>query len=143
MGSVAVALRRRADALADVGPRGMISVARAVKEIGRVEAARATGGSGRMTGKKRRGIRLRVFDTIDQGHSLTFLTVKGRPAGPWVWVTTGTRRHEIRRRKRGPMRKMTVTHPGTRGKGAWRDVQTRARRVVPEIFRDEVHAVLS
>ena len=60
-----------------------------------------------------------------------------------MWVTTGTAAHDIRRRKRGPMRKMTVRHPGTRGRGAWHKVIARAQRVVPAIFADEIGEALS
>lgn len=143
MGAVAVRLHHRADAVRTIGPRGVITIAKAAKEIGRSEAARVSGGDGRLNGKKRRGIALRVYDEISAGHSVTFLTIKGRPAGPWVWVTRGTRPHQIRRRKRGPLRKLTVQHPGTRGAGAWRTVQARTKKVVPEIFRDELHAAVT
>ena len=142
MGQVAVSLHHRADAVREIGPRGMITLAKAAKEIGRQEARRVSGGDGKLTGKKRRGIALRVFDKIEQGDTVTFLTIKGRPAGPWVWVTDGTRAHAIRRRRKGPLRKLTVHHPGTSGAGAWREARARMIKVVPEIFRTELHAAV-
>jgi len=143
VGRVAVAFHARADAVRDIGPRGMVTLAKAAKDIGRQEAARATGGDGVLTGTKRRGIRLRLFDDITTGHTVTFLTIKARPAGPWVWVTSGTGPHKIRRRKRGPLRKMTVDHPGTRGAAAFTRTRERIARVLPGIFRDELHSAVT
>jgi hypothetical protein len=142
VGRVAIRIERQAAALGAAGQRSMISVNRAVKAIASEEAAKVSGGDGRLTGKKRRGIKLRSYDEIDDGQRVTFGRVKGRPAAGWVWVNTGTRGHDIRRRKRGPLRKMTVHHPGTRGRGAWRKVRTRAERVIPQIFRDEIREAL-
>lgn len=113
----------------------MIAINRAVKAIVDEEGARA---GSPLVGKKKRGIRLRGYDTIDQGNAVTFGRVKGRPAGPWVWMTTGTKPHAIRRRKRGPLRKLTVHHPGMSGRGAWHNVRRRAEKIVPDIFRDEL-----
>lgn len=143
MGQVAIALHHRADAVRDIGPRGVITLAKAAKQIGREEAQRVTGGDGKLTGHKRRGVALRVFDKIDKGDRVTFLAIKGRPAGPWVWVTDGTRAHTIRRRRKGPLRKLTVPHPGTSGAGVWREARRRMIVVVPEVFRAELHAAVA
>lgn len=123
----------------------MIAAARAVKKIADDEAARVTGGDGRLTGKKKRGIRLRARDEISERGTATFCRVQGISPAGWVWVNTGTQAHRIRRRKRGKnpkLRIMTVPHPGTRGKGAWRKVRARSIDVVPKIFIDEVRQVL-
>jgi hypothetical protein len=70
------------------------------------------------------------------------IVIQGTPAGPWIWVDSGTGPHLIRRRKRGPMRKMTVRHPGTRGKGAWLAVVKRSSDLVPRVFVDLVMEVV-
>ena len=138
MGRAAIAVARRAELLGDIGPRAMISINRAVKAIAKEEAARA---GSPLVGKKKRGIRLGAYDSIDEGAVVTFGQIKGRPAGPWVWVTSGTKPHSIRRRKRGPLKKMTVHHPGTAGRGAWDNVRRRAAKIVPDIVRDELDEV--
>lgn len=123
----------------------MIAAAKAVKKIADDEAASVTGGDGRLTGKKKRGLRLRARDKIEDRGRTTFCRVQGVSPAGWVWVNTGTSSHRIRRRKRGKfpkLRAMTVPHPGTRGKGAWRKVRARAEDVVPKIFDDEVKAAL-
>lgn len=102
-------------------PRGVaIAVAKTGKDIVAKQGARLAGPDG-LKGKKRRGLKLKARDTIrDTAHGTT-VRIQGSVPG-WVWVNTGTRSHAIRRRKRGPMRKMTVQHPGTRGRHAWDDV---------------------
>ena len=115
--------------------RSMIAIAKAAKQIAAQEGTRA---GGPLVGKKRRGMKLRAKDDIRDTADGATLRVQGvNPAG-WVWVNTGTAPHAIRRRKRGPLRKLTVAHPGTRGRGAWRDVQTRVARLVPVIMSDEL-----
>lgn len=143
MGTVTESLHVRADAVRAVGPAVLTAIATTAKTIGRDEAGKVTGGDGKLTGKKRRGIALGVYtDEPAQGHTVWFLTIKGRPAGPWVWVTSGTRAHTIRRRKKGPLSKLTVRHPGTRGAGAWTRVVGRTKTAVPQIFADAVHAAV-
>lgn len=119
----------------------MIAAAKAVKKIADDEAARVTGGDGRLTGKKKRGLKLKARDKITDRGTSVFCRVQGVSPAGWVWVNTGTSAHRIRRRKRGKfpkLRKMTVPHPGTRGRGAWKNVRTRSAEVVPKIFQDEV-----
>ena len=127
----AVAVRLR-----EVPRSGMIATAKAVKAIAEQEG-RAAGGP--LVGKKRRGLKLRARDTIRTTGATTTCRIQGVSPAGWVWVTTGTAPHPIRRRKRGAMRKMTVPHPGTTGRGAWRKVATRATEVVPAIFTEQVH----
>lgn len=141
MGSVAIELRRTADGVRLIGRAGMIAAVKAVKKIADDEAAKVSGGDGRLTGKKKRGLKLKARDTITERGFETFARVQGVSPAAWVWVNTGTAPHRIRRRKRGKnpkLRVMTVSHPGTRGSGAWRKVRARSEKVVPEIFRDEV-----
>jgi hypothetical protein len=99
-------------------PRGVaIAVAKTGKAIVAQQGVRIAGPDG-LKGKKRRGLKLKARDTIrDTAHG-TVVRIQGSVPG-WVWVNTGTRSHAIRRRKRGPMRKMTVHHPGTRGRHGW------------------------
>ena len=142
MGRASVELHRIATDVARIPDAGLIASAKLVKRLADDEARRATG-DGDMHGKKRRAIKLRSRDKgvrpIEGGRAILIL---GQPAGPWVWINTGTDAHAIRRRKKGPMRKMTVHHPGTRGKHAWSNVIDRAGELVPRIFTDAVREVV-
>ena len=119
----------------------MIAAARAVKSVAQDEGRRVAGPDG-LKGKKRRGLKLRARDDIRQAGTVTRCRIQGVSPAGWVWATTGTRPHPIRRRKRGPMRVMVVQHPGTRGRGAWRRVVDRAVRIVPAIFTEDVGRAL-
>lgn len=138
MGRAAIELRQVAADVAKIPDAGLFAAAKLVKRVAD-DAARATVSGGDMSGKHRRPIKLRARDKsirpIDHGRAIL---ITGVPAGPWVWVTSGTAPHTIRRRKRGPMRKMTVHHPGTRGRDAWTIVIDRSTELVPLIFRDLV-----
>jgi hypothetical protein len=119
---------------------GMIAAAKAAKKIVDDEGRRIAGADG-MRGKKRRGLKLRARDDIRDTATGATCRVQGSvPA--WIWANTGTSAHTIRRRKRGPMRKMTVHHPGTPGRHAWAAVAERITRVVPEIFAAQVSEAL-
>ena len=118
-------------------PRGaLIAITKQAKKIAADEGARA---GSPLRGKKKSGMKLRAIDTIRDSGTTVTLRIQGvNPAG-WVWVTSGTRPHAIRRRKRGKMAKMTVPHPGTAGRGAWRTVRARTvNEVIPKVLRDEV-----
>lgn len=119
---------------------GMIAAARAAKKIAIDEGTRVAGADG-LKGKKRRGLKLRARDTIRDTGDGAVCRIQGTVPG-WVWATSGTAPHRIRRRKRGPMRRMTVPHPGTAGRGAWFRVVARVEIVVPEIFADELARVV-
>ncbi len=141
-GRASINLHRLADDVARIPDAGLYAASKLVKKLADDEARRATG-DGDMHGKKRRAIKLRARDKgirpVEGGRSILIL---GQPAGPWVWVDTGTDAHAIRRRKRGPMRKMVVHHPGTRGKHAWSNVIERAGELVPRVFADMVGEVI-
>ena len=137
-GRASVNLHRIAADVRKIPDAGLIAAAKLVKKLADDEARRATG-DGDMHGKKRRAIKLRARDKgirpVDGGRAILIL---GQPAGPWVWINTGTAAHQIRRRKRGPMKRMVVHHPGTRGKRAWSNVIDRSHELVPRIFTDAV-----
>lgn len=115
--------------------RVLIDVAKASKRIATAEGARA---GGPLQGNKRRAMRLTARDTIKATGTGATCRIQGvNPAG-WVWVTEGTAAHDIRRRKRGPKRKMTVHHPGTHGRGAWKNVAAKIAELVPLAFADAV-----
>jgi hypothetical protein len=131
-----VNLRRLADATREIPRSGMIAAARASKKIVEDEGKRIAGADG-MRGKKRRGLKLRARDDIRVVPDGAVCRVQGTvPA--WIWATSGTAAHPIRRRKRGPKRRLTVQHPGTPGRGGWRRVADRIAVAVPEIFADEM-----
>jgi len=134
VGRASIDLHRIAADVAKIPDAGLIAAARLVKRVAD-DAARHVTGDGTMAGKHRRPIKLRARDKsirpIDHGRAIL---ITGVPAGPWVWVTSGTAPHTIRRRKRGPMRKMVVHHPGTRGRGAWVAVIERSEQLVPVVF---------
>jgi hypothetical protein len=140
MGRVAVDLHRLAGDVREIPRTGMIAAARAAKKIV-IDEGRHWAGADGLKGKKRRGLKLRARDEIRTEGDTVICTVQGTVPG-WIWLNTGTDGHQIRRRKRGPKRKMTVHHPGTRGKRAWDIVEKRIADAVPEIFADEVSRVV-
>jgi hypothetical protein len=132
--SAAADLRSTADAVARIPRSAMITAAKAVKKIA-VDEARPRS----MKGHKRKAINLKARDKdLPSRAGTARIRVYGTPIGPWVWITDGTDPHDIRRRKKGPMKKMTVRHPGTTGNGAWKRVIDQAQQVIPEIFTDAV-----
>lgn len=134
--AASVNLRRVAAATRAIPRTGMIAAAKASKRIVDDEGRRIAGADG-LKGKKRRGLKLRARDDIrDTANGATCRIQGSIPA--WIWVTTGTDPHRIRRRKRGPMRQMTVPHPGTAGRGGWWRVAARIEEAVPLIFADEL-----
>ena len=139
--TVAGELHALALELRELPRASMIVAAKAVKEAARQEGARLAGADG-LKGKKRRGLKLKARDDIRTAGDTTTCRIQGVSPAGWVWVTYGTRPHPIRRRKRGPMKVMTVPHPGTRGRGGWDEVAARAAKIVPAIFDDQVVKVL-
>lgn len=117
----------------------IIAAAKAGKKLA-ADEGRAAGSP--LKGHKRRGMTLRARDDIRDTPNGATLRLQGVNVAGWVWVNTGTAAHRIRRRKRGPKSRLTVQHPGTRGRGHWRTVQKRAAAVIPQIFRDDVRAVI-
>jgi hypothetical protein len=130
-------LRRVAIEVGRVPDSGLYAAAKLVKRIAVEEGTRA---GSPMAGKHRRPIKLRARDKnirpLADGRAIL---IQGTPAGPWAWRTSGTAPHTTRRRKRGPMKKMTVHHPGSTGRGAWLYVIARAEDLVPRIFADAVN----
>jgi hypothetical protein len=135
-----LALASRVEAL----PRsGMIAAAKTAKRIVEDEGKRIAGADG-LVGTKRRGVKLRARDDIRPTSSGATCRVQGSIPG-WVWVSNPIAPHLIRRRKRGPLRKMTVAHPGVPGgirPGAWGRVAERIAEVVPQVFADELGRVI-
>jgi len=129
-------LRRIAIEVGNVPDTGLYAAAKLVKKIALEEGGRA---GSPMDGKHRRPMKLRARDKgirpLNDGKAIL---IQGTPAGPWAWRTSGTEPHAIRRRKRGPMKKMTVHHPGSRGVNAWLYVIARSEELVPRIFEDAV-----
>lgn len=99
---------------------------------------------GRMVNVSKRGVKLRAVDKLLPGkaENVTVWRIQGVPVGPWVWKDSGTRAHDIRRRKRGPLRKMTVRHPGTAGAGNWARVVARAEPIVVAVFTAELDRII-
>lgn len=92
-----------------------------------------------LQGKRRRAIELTAAATVDRLGDRHVCRIKGTPTGPWVWMDSGTAPHPIRRRRRGPMAKMTVDHPGTRpGRRAWRKVRSRAAGEMRDLIAGEL-----
>lgn len=141
VGRASVNLARLARDIEAVPRTGMIAAAKASKRIAE-DVGRGVAGADGMKGKKRRGLRLRARDDI-RGTGVTATCRVQGTVPAWVWATSGTGPHAIRRRKRGPMRRMTVHHPGTPGRGAWFRVVARIEDAVPTIFADAVHRAVS
>ncbi len=134
-------LHRLAAAVERLPRTAMIDAAKAAKKIA-LEQGRAIAGADGMKGKKRRGLPLKARDTIKTAGNTTTCRVQGSVPG-WIWANTGTGAHAIRRRKKGPMRKMVVHHPGTSGRGAWSRVETAIAAEVPKVFTDRFRRVIA
>lgn len=137
MAAGSVALRDLAGQLRELPDRAILPTVKAIK----ADAQRI---GGTMTGNGRRPLRLRAVDRqfAGQAAGVKVWRIQGVPVGPWVWATTGTKPHDIRRRKRGKLRKMTVPHPGTGGRRAWDQVVARAEQIVPAVFAAGLDDVL-
>lgn len=137
--SASVNLHATAVEIRAIPRRALIEVAKAAKRIAAAEGAAA---GGPLQGKKKRPMRLKAFDDIrDTAHGATCRIQGVNPAG-WVWVTEGTRPHAIRRRKKGPKKKMTVHHPGTSARGGWDRVEAKVIPLIVEAFGGEIHKVV-
>lgn len=141
MNTASTSLRGLARDVADLPRVAMISAAKASKKIIDEQGRRIAGADG-LTGKKKRGLKLRARDDIRTSGNVTRCRIQGSVPG-WIWVNTGTAPHPIRRRRKGPMRKMTVHHPGTRGRHVWAGIVDRIGEQVPAIFADELHRLVS
>jgi hypothetical protein len=147
--SVSVDLHNLARDIREVPMTSMIAAARAVKTIAEEE--------GRPPFRKRRRvIKLRAFDRITETGGGIQCLIQGAPVGLWSIRTSGARAHQIPKARRGkkvrylglpnhPVRTppVVVRHPGSRGNGAWLKVQARAAKVVPAIFAEDVHKLVS
>ena len=134
-------LRTAALTLEALPRSSMIAAAKAAKKIASTEGTKA---GSPIKGHKRRGMPLRARDDIRTAGRLVTCRIQGVNVAGWVWRTSGTDPHTIRRRKKrsDPRSRMTVDHPGSAGTGAWRRVQARCAQVVPQIFVDDVHRAL-
>lgn len=141
MAAASVNLRRLADDVREIPRAGMIAAAKVAKKIVADEGTRIAGADG-MKGTKRRGLKLKARDDIRDTDQGATCRVQGSvPA--WIWANTGTAAHNVRTRKRGPLRNKPRRHPGSPGRHAWDRVATRVAAVVPEIFRDQVHEAVT
>ncbi len=137
MAAGSVALRNLAGDLRDLPFKAILPTVKQIKAIAAAEG-------GRMSNVSKRGVKLRAVDKRMPGKAADVVVwrIQGVPVGPWTWRDTGTRSHTIRRRKRGPLRKMTVQHPGAAGSGHWAKVNTRAEQIVHAVFTDTLADVL-
>ena len=140
MATASVNLRRLSDDVAAIPRSGMIAAAKAAKKIVADEGQRVAGADG-MKGKKKRGLKLKARDDIRDTSTGSTCRIQGSIPG-WIWATTGTKPHDVRRRKRGPMRVMVVRHPGSPARGAWDRAADRVGAAVPLIFFDQLHEVI-
>ena len=137
MAAGSVALRNLAGDLRDLPFKAILPTVKQIKAIAAAEG-------GRMSNVSKRGVKLRAVDKRLPGKAADVVVwrIQGVPVGPWTWRNTGTKGHPIRRRKRGPLRKMTVNHPGSAGSGHWGKVNTRAEQIVAAVFADTLDDVL-
>ena len=109
-----------------------------------------------LTGRTVDGRRLSATASIT-GDADARLELRGTPAGPWVWITDGTRAHAVginRKPGRGGRRVLMlagashpvmapVAHPGGTGRDAWRQVQRRAAALAPQVAGQHVHQAVT
>jgi hypothetical protein len=142
-------LTRRLNALAKVPETATKAATRGVERIARAKGDEI--GPVHL-GRKKRTVRLRAVSRFRGGGNHVQARVWGLPTGPWVWVTAGTGAHVIPKARRGKARTTRylkaagyahpigrpITHPGARGKGAWRQVQRQAAREIPLLYAQAV-----
>lgn len=149
-------LARTLDALADLPRTGMLDATKAVERLARDVGASVGPVS---LGKRGRRTKLTAVTRIRGTGNEIQATVWGRPTGPWVWVTSGTKPHTIPKAGRGRGKARTtrylkgdgyshpigiaVHHPGASGKGAWRRVVQRAQIEAPKAFEDAARKVIA
>jgi hypothetical protein len=155
------------DAVAvDVGnvPRvATLAAIKAIKRVADIEAAKVSGGDGRLSGFGRRG-KLRTRDDFDFDAASAEATVFAIPPGMWAIVESGASAHVIGfgrsraggnyRPGRGGSKRLRmpgsgsgwrtgpVFHPGSRPKRAWTKVRKRSRPLVLKIFEKELREAL-
>lgn len=139
MTRVGADLAALADDIAELPMSTLIDVAKAAKKLVADEGNRIAGADG-MRGKKRRGLKLKARDDIRRLEQGAAVRIQGSVPG-WIWANTGTAPHAIRRRKRGPMRKMVVHHPGMAGRGAWDRVAERLDRELDQAIDRQMRKV--
>ena len=149
-------LARTLDALAELPRTGMLDATKVVERIAR-EVGASVGPVA--LGKRGRRTKLDAVSRIRGSGNQIEATVWGKPTGPWVWVTSGTKPHTIpkaRGRGRGKARTtrylkaggyehpigVPVHHPGASGRVAWHKVVQRAQVEVPKAFQDAVRKAI-
>lgn len=135
--SASTDLTALAAAVRDIPRTATAAAADKVRDLALDNARAAAGGDLLLTGKHR-GIPLDVDITAMAQSDGASVRLSGTPAGPWVWIDTGTRPHSIPRRRRGPKSRLRVRHPGTAGKQAWSKTVEGAPDLVREATVEEL-----
>ena len=143
----AASLRHTLDDLARVPEATILEATTAVEDYAKRVGGRIT------IHRRKKGPRsypLFAVTKFESDHGKTIrATVFGAPTGFWVWKTTGTRSHDIPARGRGqrflfwsdlghPIG-FWVRHPGSPGRGRWKQVTRFANTEVPRILSEAVH----
>jgi hypothetical protein len=135
--------------LSGVGKAILEAAAERFDVIATEAAARVVGNGGTMRIHGRGGRRSAVRMATRSEISGDALIVNGTPAGPWVWIQSGTRPHEIGKPGRGgptflkasayahPVRG-PVMHHGSTGRRAWTRAVETFRDEYPELVAEEV-----
>ncbi len=90
------------------------------------------------------------------GEGRAYVTLIGTPAGPWVWVEDGVKRHRVgerrtKRRKRGSRRRQAITpgsgyamyaHASFPKRRAWTKTLDKSRKVLDEAMTDVFRSVI-
>jgi predicted TIM-barrel fold metal-dependent hydrolase len=138
-------LTRRLNALGKVPERATREAARAAERIARAHGDAI--GPVHM-GRKKRTVRLRAVSRFRGSGNHVQARIWGRPTGPWVWVTAGTRPHVIPKARRGKARTTRylkaagyehpigrpILHSGATGRGAWWKVRRDVMREAPRVY---------
>ncbi len=90
------------------------------------------------------------------GEGRAYVTMIGTPAGPWVWVEDGVKRHRVgerrtRRRKQGSRRRLAITpgsgyamyaHASFPKRRAWTKTLDKSREVFDDAMTDVFRRVI-
>jgi hypothetical protein len=135
-----VALRDTARALEAVPEAALTAAAEAI-----VDLAEQVGG-------RTMGVPLSATYRITGRGAAAEATIHGKPTAFWVWKNDGTSAHVIGTRRGGRALLLEgaahpiappVVHPGTSGRGAWRQVARAAEHLAPDAVADAVHGAVA
>lgn len=136
------ALSALTEAVKDMQRDVVLEAAARFDELATASAARIVGNGGTMRmhtsrGRKSTPMGTKADNPVGRGATVT-VTVRGKPKGPWVWLESGTKEHEIGRahwhlKLGNDWRIGPIVHKGSRGQKAWSRAVKELKVEFPEL----------